>query len=221
MLANPNPDDFMQGREAQADEQLLVRFFLKPRQDQEATMAEGRPIFNDTEYVEIRIPGKRDVQACRPATHQDKQRFNKHYSMFKQRIEAPESGTPLTEWPQIGAAMAAELSFMSIKTVEQLAKVSDGDISRVRGGAALKQRAADFLEFSDHTKLIAEKEALESRLTAQDEEMAELKGMVKAMQAMIASNKPAAQEVDDESEASTPRSRRNRKAVEAPPAIEE
>jgi len=190
-----NHNDFQQGRESEADSQLMVKFFLKEREDKEATAKEGRPIFVEREYIEIRIAGKRDAQACRPATHADKQRFPRHYDMFKQRVEAPSEGTPLSEWPQISRTMVEELSFLHVKTVEQLVSVSDGDISRIRGGVTLREKAKAFLEYSDQTKLVEEKQALEERLAKQDAEMAEMRQMLADMQEVKAADKPAQEEV--------------------------
>lgn len=145
MLSNVNPDDFTTGRESEMDAQLLVRFFLTPKQDKTATEEQGRPIFKDVEYCEIRVRGNRDPQACRPATFADKKRFPRHYDAFKQRVEMPEEGTPLAEWPQISRSQVEELSFVSIKTVEQLAEVSDTHIAKVQGGYSLKQKASEWL----------------------------------------------------------------------------
>lgn len=172
MLAlDSNPDDFKTGNEARVDEQLMVKFFIKERQDKDATATEGRPIFKEVEYVEIRIAGKRDAQACRPATHADKQRFHRHYSMFKDRIEAPVTGTPLSEWPAITRSQCEELSFISVKTVEQLANMADSNISNIQGGYTLKRRANEWLETAGESKLMAEKEALEARLADMEAKM--------------------------------------------------
>ena len=179
--ADFNHTDFAHGREAEADSQLLVKFFLKEREDKEASQQEGRPIFKEREYVEIRVPGKRDALACRPATEADKQRFPRHYQMFKDRVEPPQDGTPLAEWPQISRSMAEELSFLRVKTVEQLVNMSDNDAGRIRGGMGLKEKAKAFLKHSDQTKLISEKQELEARLAAQDEEMAKMRAMLENM----------------------------------------
>ena len=185
-MMTPNPDDFAVGREAEADANLLVKFFIKQREDKDATQREGRPMFKDTEYVEIRVPGKRDAQACRPASERDKARFPRHYEMFKQRIEMPEEGTALSEWPQISRSQVETLSFLQIKTVEQLVAASDTNLSQIHGGIGLKQRAEAFLEYADQTKLIAEKEALQAKLAEQDETMQKQADELAALQATVA-----------------------------------
>lgn len=171
MLANVNADDFTTARESEMDAQLLVRFFYKEKEDKAKTQAEGRPIFKDTEYIEIRVRGNRDPQACRPATHADKNRFPRHYEAFKKRVELPEEGTPLAEWPQISRSQIEELSFMSLKTVEQLAKAADTHIGKIRGGYTLKQRAVDWLSSSNTTALIANNEALKTQVKSLEEKV--------------------------------------------------
>ena len=208
-------NSFTVGREAEADASLMVKFFLREKEDKTATAAEGRPIFKELEYVEIRVPGKRDALACRPATEADKNRFPRHYDMFKRRVEAPTEGTPLAEWPQISRSMAEELSFLRIKTVEQFVQMSDGDASKIRGGLGLKQKAKEFLQYSDKTKLISEKQNLEQRLAEQDTEMAAMRSMIESMQDGKKTSPPAAAE-DTVVEVDTPPLRDIDTTAEAP-----
>jgi|TARA_R110000851_G_scaffold22554_3_gene66669 hypothetical protein len=217
-----NHNDFKSGQEAEADAQLLVKFFLREKEDKSASAEEGRPIFKELEYVEIRAPGKRDAMACRPATLQDKRRFPRHYGAFKDRVEMPTEGTPLAEWPQMSRSMAEELSFLKVKTVEQLVSMSDNDAGQIRGGLALKQKAAEFLKYSDKTKLIAERQGLQDRLAEQDAQIAELKELIltsqsvkvagNAKKAVASVEEPSA--IDEDAPAPEPRGRRRQAKTE-------
>jgi hypothetical protein len=162
--ADFNYQDFNLSAQQKLDEQLMVKFFFKSREDKAATQAQGRPIFKELEYIEIRVPGKRDAQACRRATDMDKQRFPRHYEAFKNRTQEPETGTPLAEWPQINRSQVEMLAFLSIKTVEQLAAASDTNIGSQMGGYALKQRAADWLGTAGTTQLIASNASLKTQV---------------------------------------------------------
>lgn len=213
-------NSFATGREAEADSALMVKFFMKEKEDTDATQAAGRPIYKDREYIEIRVPGKRDALACRPASEGDKARFPRHYDMFIRRVEAPTEGTPLTEWPQISRSMAEELSFLRVKTVEQFVQMSDIDAAKIRGGMGLKQKAKEFLEYSDKTQLISEKQALETRLADQEAEMAEMRQMMQEMKATKPGQYPVAAtaaaapaEIDDSTEAPAPRVRKTRQVA--------
>ena len=197
-MIDANPDDFRAGNEQRMDEQLMVKFFLKEREDKAQTLETGAPKFKEVEYIEIRVPGQRDAQACRPATWRDKQRFPKHYDMFKKRVEAPEEGTPLGQWPQVSRAQVEELGFLGIKTVESVSHMADVHAHKMHGGLMLKRRAAEWLEQSEATALIAEKEALQTRI-------ADLEA---SMKAMMSQKVPAEEEEPEEKKPA----RRTRKA---------
>ena len=184
-------EDFKAANASKMDDDLMVRFFYKEREDKAATLKEGRPCFKEVEYVEIRVPGNRDPQACRPATHRDKERFPRHYEAFQRRTELPEEGTLLKEWPQVSRSQVEELSFLNVKTVEQLAAMADTHANKLHGGYILKDRAQKWLEQAGESKLIAEKEALQSRLNAMEARLLEMQELM-------------AQQVDDKALASGP-----------------
>lgn len=77
------------GYNREHDRNLLVRFFVKPREDKEATMREGRPIFKDVEHIDIKVAGNRNAGACRPATEADKRRFPTITAHSKSVSKAP------------------------------------------------------------------------------------------------------------------------------------
>ena len=59
-----NHNDF--SNTAEADKALMVRFFYKNVENKMESQAQGRPIFKEKTYIEIRIAGQRDAQACSP-----------------------------------------------------------------------------------------------------------------------------------------------------------
>ena len=144
--ADFNHNDF--SNQSEADKALMVRFFYKERPDKTLTAKEGRPMFKEVTYIEIRVAGQRDVQACRPASMTDKQRFPLHFEAFEKRVEPPSEGMPLSEWSQITRSEAEELTFMSVKTVEQLASMKDSNLGNFRGGYTLRDKAAKWLKTS-------------------------------------------------------------------------
>lgn len=140
-------NDFTDGAQNVQDQNLLVKFFYKSVQDTKQTAAEGHPVFVEREYVDIRVPGSTDI-VVRPASTRDKERFPRHYSAFLNRVEAPTNGTPLTEWPVITRALADQLSFMNIKTVEALSELNDNLMGSLMGAQTLKKKAKDWLKRS-------------------------------------------------------------------------
>tara|TARA_R110000851_G_scaffold129651_1_gene262740 strand:+ start:22992 stop:23642 length:651 start_codon:yes stop_codon:yes gene_type:complete len=167
-----NHNDFSNTNEA--DKALLVKFFHKNVQNKLESQKQGRPIFTEKIYIEIRIAGQRDAQACRPVTHADKQRFPAHFKAFEDRVEPPTEGMPLAEWPQITRTQADELAFLHVKTVEQLASVKDSNISNYMGGYTLRDKAKKWLELNDANTVDHEKEEMRS-------EIAELKAAIKKL----------------------------------------
>ncbi len=184
MLDTPNHHDYSAGARQEADRSLLVKFFLKPKQDRTASEKEGRPIFKDVEYVDIKVPGDRGVGACRPATDLDRKRFPEHYRAFKDRIEnEPEVGTPLSEWGIISRSLAEEMSFFNIKTVEQLATMADGQAARFMTGLSLKEKARLWLESREKEKPLWEADqkmkTMQSQVDELKEQLGTLIGLVK------------------------------------------
>lgn len=161
------------------DRKLLVKFYTKARPDKEGSLAEGRPIFKDVEYIDIKIPGDRTGGVARPASHADKQRFPEHYAAFKQRIELPLEGTPLIEWPLITRSLAEELAFHNVKTVEHLSTMSDVHSGKFMGLNALKAKALTWLEQAGEE---AKAHKLQEELLERDKRIALQDGQIEQLQ---------------------------------------
>jgi len=177
-IADFNHQDFAQNAQSKLDENLLVKFFIKQRQDKAATKEKGRPIFKDVEYIDIKVPGQRGGGATRPAQYVDKQRFPKHYAAFLQRKEMPIEGTPLAEWPLMTRTQVDELSFHHVKTVEQLVEMSDGLASQFMGLNSLRQKAKMWLEKTDETARINEIESLKAATLEKDKKIENLESQM-------------------------------------------
>ena len=161
---------FEQGN-TKGDEQLLVKFFIKPVKNAKKSLDEGRPIFDDIECIDIRVAGSRNGHVCRPARFNDKNRFPKHYAAFKNRSEAPLEGTPLIEWAVVTRSQAEELAFFNVKTVEQLAHMADTQAQKFMGINSLRQKAKDWLK---EAKENAPALKLAEELRVRDEQFKEL-----------------------------------------------
>ena len=170
--ADFNHNDF--SNTAEADKALMVKFFYKNVQNKLESEKQGRPVFKEKTYIEIRIAGQRDAQACRPVTHQDKQRFPAHFEAFEKRMEPPTEGMPLLEWSLVSRSQAEELAFLHIKTVEQLATVKDGNIQNFMGGYALREKAVKWLETSNAETVDREKEEMREELATLKAQVADL-----------------------------------------------
>jgi hypothetical protein len=108
--------------------------------------AAGRDIFRDVEYVQIIIPGQRDI-VHRPVEDRDRKEYAAQYRAFREnRDQDAASGTPLSTVTWLAKSMIEELRFFNCRTVEQLATMSDSDVSRFPGLREYQKKAQAFLE---------------------------------------------------------------------------
>jgi len=146
----PDPDDFKAGA---GDDKLLVIFYRDILQDEGKTLEAGRPIYRDTDYVRVHIPGDPTNVVVRPAMDMDKKRFALQWARYQQGLKEEDqiTGTPLREWPMVGRAQVEELRYFQIHTVEHLADVNDAVKIKVPGLNKLSQQAKIWLEKASHT----------------------------------------------------------------------
>ena len=186
LTADLNPDDFKARNQSKLDEGLLVKFFIKPLQDDEETKKQGRPIFKDVEYVDIKIPGDRLGGIARPARQADIERFPRHYEAFKSRTKNEYiEGTLLAEWPLMSRSMVEQLAFFNVRTVEQLVAMSDGNAQQFMGINKMKAKAKEWLKIAKEGKAAAD---MAAELDKRDDEINQLKAQ---MAELMAKPKPA------------------------------
>ena len=190
-----NHNDFSNEGTAEADRSLLVKFTIEPRQDAIKSQEAGRPIFVDAEYIDIKIPGNRLGGVKRVATHRDKARFPEHYRLFKARIESGGkeelAGTLLTAYPALSRTMVEELAFFNVKTVEQLANMTDANLAKFMNGQKMKREAQAWLDRASDDAAVAK---LEAELAERDARLAELE---KKMESLLSGNSaPDSEDVD-------------------------
>jgi len=136
---------------------------------------QGRPIYDELEYVRIIVPGDSKTTVDCPVTDEFRMRFEKQYDKFKKNLSQAVTGTPLEMWPQMTVGLCAELKGMNVQTVEQLANMSDGIAQRIMGSHDLRRRAQAFL---DAAKGEAENNKLTTELEKRDDQ-------IKALQAQM------------------------------------
>jgi hypothetical protein len=185
------------------DEQLLVRFYTHPKQNMTKTKEMGRPIFEDKEYIEIIQPGNKDSIVRRPASELDLQRFPEHYRKWKARQNDEDhiEGTLLEHWPAVTRSQVAELKYLNVFTVEQLANLADNHAQGMMGVNLLKKKATEYLDAS--------------KTQAAAEEIASLKVANEQLQKQMAALAAKMEDdTEEEEEAPAPR-RRTRKSTPA------
>lgn len=167
------------------DEKLYVRFYVDAVENQKKSKELGRPFFEDTEMVEILVPGDKDNTIVAPAkTYLP--RFAAKYQAWKanQNQDAVD-GTLLKEWPGgPGASQVKNLEVYKIRTVEQLAGLSDGNLQAMGPGYLdLRKRAQAYL---DTAKGAASTQKMQLELAKRDGEIEVLKRALKEQNEQIA-----------------------------------
>lgn len=154
----------MEGRSA--DDRLMIKFEMFPHPNEIKSLEAGHPVYDDREYITIIVPGDKNSIVHRPVWAQDRTRFARQYAAFKNGLSQEVTGLPLTMWGGMKLSQAKEFEYFNVKTVEQLAGMSDGNGIAIHGFQELKQRAKDYLAFTKEQQPMLQMRAeIESRDT--------------------------------------------------------
>ncbi len=166
---------------------LIIQFSLEAKPDKAETAKAGRPVMKDVEYIKIMVPGNSNGIVHVPVTDKHRREFANQYENWKRNAENPIQGQPLREWPPLRPSEVAHLVHNNVRTVEELAAVSDTNIQTLGPGyLTLRQKARDFLEAAKNTGFLTElreqtdllrsqNEALQRQLDAANAELRTLK----------------------------------------------
>ena len=181
------------GNQPQKEGGVYVRFYLeavenklkswggtrvRPDGTEEVVEGAGRPIYDEVEFIEVRVPGDKTNIVQRPVRPEDKRQYAAAYAAWKAGDKEQLTGTPLAVWPGATRAQVAELLHFGIRTVEQLAQLSDGNMQNVGPIRALRQRAQDYLTAAEG---MAPLETLRSQVAERDNRIQSLEAQVKAL----------------------------------------
>lgn len=167
------------GRQSEEDKRLLVVFSTKAVKDAAQSVAQARPIYTEKDYITIMVPGDKDSIIERPATDMDRDRFPLQYAAFRNKKQQETvSGTPLRMATFISQAVAKELEYFNVYTVEQLAGMPDSQAQKIMGIQQLKQNAADFLAAAKDASVITK---MREELSQRDVQIAHLTKVVEGL----------------------------------------
>lgn len=176
-----------------ADDRLMVKFEMFPHPDERASVEAGHPVFKDTEYVTIIVPGDKTTTVHRPVWAQDKERFARQYQAFVAGKSQEVSGLPLRMWGGLTLSQAKEFEYFNVKTVEQLAEMSDGNGVSIHGFHALKQRAQDYIKSTKEQQPLlqmrAELEERDNTIETMQMQQSQLIERMAAMEKLISPSK--------------------------------
>jgi hypothetical protein len=133
---------------------LFAQFYMHPKQNAVMTLEKGRPIYDETEYIRIIVPGDKASVVERPVRmgnhpNSDNVKFAQEYTAFKTNKEQHVTGTPLKQWPPISRSQALEMEYFNVRTVEQLAELSDVHTQKFAGLVSLRELARRFMQHAN------------------------------------------------------------------------
>lgn len=199
-----------------ADANLAVRFYKKAVKQEDETIAAGRPIFKDFDFVNIVVPGNGLTEIDTYAREEHKRRFPRQWAhyMNTQGAEVHEEGTPIEQWPLVTRAQAEELRGRKFRTVESIAHASDQNLQSIGMIAGMsphsfREKALAFLnlasESAEAEKKNAELEALKQENAKIKEEteakLSKMQEQMEALLAAVAEKKPKSRKLKAEAEA--------------------
>jgi hypothetical protein len=156
-----------------------ARFFMDAVLNEFKTRNEGRPIYDDIEMVEVRIPGEKNMRlvflADEPFNGNGEtriERYPEEYAAFKRGEQRAVTGTPLEAWPILTKSQVLELKAANILSVDELADLPDSSLKKIGSkGRELREQAR---AFKDAAKGGAEVLAQAARIASLEAMVAQL-----------------------------------------------
>lgn len=137
-----------------------LRFFEAPVKNNFQSEQAGRPIFDTGLFVQVITPGSNEsvpefqVELTLSDEAGGGTKRSAYYEKYSAQIQAYKAATgeflqqgmPLSQWAQISIGTVETLRAVGIHTVEQLSRVSDGNLMNLgTGGRTLREQAIQYL----------------------------------------------------------------------------
>lgn len=173
-----------------ADSKLAVTFYKRSMKQEDESIAAGRPIFKEFDFVRICVPGDNLTEIDTYAQESHKARFPRQWAHYQNQVAGQEVliGTPIEQWPLVTRSQAEELKGIKFATVESIANCSDLQLQRIGMIAGMsphsfREKAKSFLNLASDSAEIAQREAeLQALREENDKIKAETEAKLAAMQ---------------------------------------
>lgn len=162
---------------------LSVTFYSRAIQNNFESQKQGRPVFEDCDFVRILTPGNQLNIIDTFAREEHKQRFPIQWQRYKNNAGEQLIGTPVDQWPVVTRAQAEELKGLKFYTVEQIAGCSDVQKQALGmiGPMLVAQAKAWLAKAADSAAVTAQAAELKKR----DDTIDAMKKQIDQMQAVI------------------------------------
>src|SRR5215831_13713798 len=172
-------------------QQLRPEFYMDPVRDEAASAQAGREIYREVERVKIIVPGATQATVVvKNVSDVERNRWPDEYRAWRAGQEMPLSGTPIEHWPLLNSAQVKMLRAVDVRSVEEVARLSDVHVQGlVMGGMSLREQARAWLDNSEYTALVtrltAANDVLQSRLAALEAHNANMAEAIQQLQAQL------------------------------------
>lgn len=141
-----------------SDEHIVARFYDHPRLNKAESREKKMRVFETVLMCELRNRGEKSESyselvrcADQDRTEEFKARFPNAWARYKGE-GAVVSGTMISVLG-LEVGELAMLEGLDVRTVEELAALNDATVMKIRGGQAMKAKAATFLENQEAAKV--------------------------------------------------------------------
>lgn len=188
-----------------ADARLAVTFYKRSLEQKDESIAAGRPIYKEFDFIRIDVPGDALTQIDTYANESHKARFPRQWAHYQNQTAGHEQivGTPIEEWTIISRSQADELKGIKFATVESVANASDLQIQRIGMIAGMnpytfRDKAKAFLNLAQQVGETNQKEEELAKLRQEnaalraesEAKLAKQQEQIDALMAMMAEKKP-------------------------------
>lgn len=196
-----------------ADSRLAVTFYKRSMKQEDESLAAGRPIFKEFDFVRICVPGDNLTEIDTYANESHKQRFPRQWAYYQNQVAGQEQiiGTPIEQWTIISRSQADELKGIKFHTVESVANASDQQLQRIGMIAgmspfAFRDKAKDFLNLAEKVGNVNQREAEIEKLRQEnlalkaeaDAKLAKQQAQIDALMSMMEEKKPKGRKAKEE-----------------------
>jgi predicted flap endonuclease-1-like 5' DNA nuclease len=126
-----------------------ARFYNHPKLNVPESRKLGKQHYDDAIYIEIYIRGDKNTSFSRPKKSEDENTYPREWREFDTGQSIPLEGSPLNVLPNISPATEKNLNAEGVRTVEDLANLSDAVVLGVQGRVDLRKRAVAYLAAID------------------------------------------------------------------------
>lgn len=163
----------------------IVEFFRDAVQNNFKSGQAGRPIYDEKDFIRISTPGDTRTVVVELVTDLHKRQYPKSWQAYSDGLDEVLEGTPIAQWTQASLSQAKELAHFNVRTVEQLAAVSDGNLQHMGPGfQALRARAQQYLKSAGDdaksTEVARENDELREQIKLLKEQNEAMKAQLKS-----------------------------------------